>query len=64
MKEVRRLQWKATLRKTKAEFKLLSMAVMFDTPGGEGRKDEAGEMNSSQIIDLLPKVNVESLRDS
>lgn len=64
MKEVRRLQWKATLGETKVEFKLLCVAVMFDTPGVEGRKDKAREMDSGQIIDLLPKVNVKSLRVS
>lgn len=36
--------------------KLLSMVVIFDAPGGIGGVGgEVGEMDSSQIIDLLPK---------
>lgn len=47
-------RWKAILWKTKAVCKWLSLAVMI-LQGVGGVGDEAGEMDSGQILDLLPE---------
>lgn len=55
MKEVRRPLWKATLRDKDRIQVVEHSCDVWHPQGGEGRKDEAGEMDSGWIIDSLPE---------